>query len=299
MTYLSTQEVAGLINVTETTIKRWADEGKIPCHKTLGGHRKFLMKEIVQFAEDNAYPLSGTVAPPLDTRGARGLELAIQTKDYTILGQLFYVEALQAERQGIYDLLSYLCKHHISLPVLADEVIKPAMARIGEEWRSGKLDVNREHLASNAVLEALIHLHPELHRKPSHGLSAVCACAEGNYHELGLRLFAYALETEGWKVHYLGANTPFLTLRSFMKNSRPDLICLSATIIDRKISSMSSFRAIGKAARAMKAIYLVGGSMSNGYSIDYFKCDYITDSVREAVVFLKNHFQLKPGPKTR
>ena len=299
MTYLSTHEVAGLINVTVTTVKRWADEGKIPCHKTLGGHRKFLMKEIVQFAEDNAYPLSSTAALPLAKRNARALEFAIQTMDYAKLAHVFYVDALRAERQALYDLLSYLYKQHISLPVLADDVVRPAMACIGEEWRSGKLDVDREHLASNAVLEALVQLNPELHRKPSHGLSAVCACAEGNQHELGLRLLAYALETEGWKVRYLGASTPFLTLRSFIKRSRPNLICVSATIVEKHIDLRSEFQSIGKAARAMKATYLVGGSISANYSIDDFKCDYLTDSIREAVVFLKDRFQLKPGPKTR
>jgi len=299
MTYLSTQEVASLINVTETTVKRWADEGKIPCHKTLGGHRKFLMKEIVQFAEDNAYPLTGTVALPLAKREARAIELAILTQDYTRLADFFYIEAVQAERQGIYELLSYLSKHHVPLSVLADAVIKPAMVRIGEEWRAGKLDVDREHLASNAVLEALVQLKPELHRKPLHGLSAVCACAEGDNHELGLRLLAYALETEGWKVHYLGANTPFLTLRSFIKSSRPNLICVSATIVERKLDLIHELQTIGKAARSMKATYLVGGAISGTYPIEDFKCDHVTASVREAVVFLKDRFQLKPGPKTR
>jgi len=273
MTYLSTQEVASLINVTETTVKRWADEGKIPCHKTLGGHRKFLMKEIVQFAEDNAYPLTGTVALPLAKREARAIELAILTQDYTRLAHLFYIEAVQAERQGIYELLSYLSKHHVPLSVLADAVIKPAMVRIGEEWRAGKLDVDREHLASNAVLEALVQLKPELHRKPLHGLSAVCACAEGDNHELGLR--------------------------SFIKSSRPNLICVSATIVERKLDLIHEFQTIGKAARSMKATYLVGGAISGTYPIEDFKCDHVTASVREAVVFLKDRFQLKPGPKTR
>lgn len=298
MTYLSTQEVASLINVTETTIKRWADEGKIPCHKTLGGHRKFLMKDIVDFAEQNAYPLSGTIALRLPQRQAQILEFVVQTKDYHKLAQLFYDEVVQADTQGIHELLSYLCKHHVSLPILADDVVRPAMVRIGDQWQAGGLDIDREHLTSNAVLEALVHLTPELHRKPSHGLSAVCACAEGDYHEIGLRLLSYVLETEGWKVHYLGANTPSQTLRSFVKSARPELICVSATIIEKNKQLIAKSRTIGKTARAIKATYLVGGSASANYSLDDFNCDYVSTSVREAVLFLKDRFQLKPGPKT-
>ena len=298
MTYLSTQEVAGLINVTETTIKRWADEGKIPCHKTLGGHRKFLLKDIIQFAEQNVYPLSGTVAPRLPQRQAQILEVAVQTRNYQKISQLFYDEALKADRQALYEMLSYLGKHHISLPILADQVVRPAMVRLGEQWQSGGLNIDQEHLTSYAVLEALANLNPELHRKPSHDLTAVCACAEGDYHELGLRMLSYALETEGWKVHYLGGNTPFRTLRSYMKSTRPELLCLSATIIGGKRELIGSIRSIGKTARGMGAAYVVGGSFSGDYTPSDFNCHCVAHSVQETVAFLKDRFQLKPGPKS-
>ena len=298
MTYLSTQEVAGLINVTETTVKRWADEGKIPCHKTLGGHRKFLMKDIVRFAEENAYPLSGTVALRLPQRQAQTLEVAVQTRNYQKIAQLFHDEALKADRQRLYEMLSYLCKHHIPLPVLTDQVIKPAMVHMGSQWQAGELGIDQEHLVSNAVLEALVNLSPELHRKPSHGLTAVCACTEGDYHELGLRMLSYALETEGWKVHYLGGNTPFRTLRSYMKSTRPELLCLSATIIGGKRELIGSIRSIGKTARGMGAAYVVGGSFSGDYTPSDFNCHCVAHSVQETVAFLKDRFQLKPGPKS-
>ncbi len=298
MTYLSTQEVADLINVTETTVKRWADEGKIQCHKTLGGHRKFLLKDIVHFAESNLYPLSGTVTPPVPHRHVEALEFAVHAKNFQTLADLFYEEALKADKKAIYEMLSYLGKHHISLSMLADEVIKPAMTRLGDEWRAGNLDVDREHLVSNAVLEALITLNPELHRKPSNGLTAICACAEGDYHELGLRMLAYALETEGWKVHYLGANTPFLSVRSITKSTRPALLCLSATILDGKRKLAKDFRGIGRATRSVGAVYVVGGSFSNTYVPGDFNCHYVAHSVQETIAFLKDRFQLKPGPKT-
>jgi len=299
MTYLSTQEVARLINVTETTVKRWADGEKIPCHKTLGGHRKFLLKDIVQFAEQNVYPLSGTVAPRLPQRQAQTLEVAVQTRNYQKIAQLFYDEALKADRKALHEMLSYLCKHHIPLPILADQVVKPVMARMGDQWRAGKLDIDQEHLTSNTVLEALVNLNPELHRKPSHGLTAVCACTEGDYHELGLRMLSYTLETEGWKVYYLGANTPVQTLRSYMRSTRPELLCLSAMMIEGKKELIGNIRSIGKTARAIGAAYVVGGSFSGDYVPGDFNCHYIAHSVQETIVFVKNRFHLKPGPKTQ
>ena len=299
MTYLSTQEVAALINVTASTIKRWADEKRIPCHKTLGGHRKFLLRDILQFAEKNAYPLNGTIAPPVNRGDGRGLDFAVQTRDYNRIADLFHEKALQADRQGVYELLCYLSKHQIPLATLADQVIRPAMIRMGREWQDGRLEINKEHLASNAVLDGVIHLGPELYRKPRHGRSAVCACLEENLHELGLRLLSFSLEIEGWKVHYLGANTPVATLRAFLKNERPDIVCVSAKIVSGSKHALRNLQLIGSAGRRMNATYLVGGMANGVSSVDDFHCDYVSNSTEGALAFLKDRFQLKPGPKKR
>ncbi len=299
MTYLSTHEVAALINVTESTIKRWADEKLIPCHRTLGGHRKFLLQDVLRFADENAYPVSGTIAPPGNQRGGHGLDIAVQTRNYARIADHFYDGALKADKQGLYELLSYLCKHHIPLTALADQVIRPAMTRIGQEWMDGRLEINREHLASNAVLDGLIHLAPELYRKPSHGRSAVCACLEGNYHELGLRALSFSLESEGWKVHYLGANTPVETLRSFIKTERPDVVCVSTKIMNGTHRVLRDVQSIGRAVHRLKTTYLVGGISNGDLSAAELKCDYASNSTDGAMAFLKDRFQLKPGPKKR
>jgi len=39
--YLSRADVAHLLGVSANTVARWAREGRIPCHRTLGGHRRF------------------------------------------------------------------------------------------------------------------------------------------------------------------------------------------------------------------------------------------------------------------
>jgi excisionase family DNA binding protein len=44
--YLSRSEVAKMFQVSPSTITRWADEGKLPCIKTLGGHRRYEVKTI-------------------------------------------------------------------------------------------------------------------------------------------------------------------------------------------------------------------------------------------------------------
>ena len=46
--YLSRADVAHLFNVSPSTVTRWADEGKLVCIKTLGGHRRYQKESIVE-----------------------------------------------------------------------------------------------------------------------------------------------------------------------------------------------------------------------------------------------------------
>lgn len=39
--YLTPTEVAHLLRVSPNTVARWARDGKLPCQRTLGGHRRF------------------------------------------------------------------------------------------------------------------------------------------------------------------------------------------------------------------------------------------------------------------
>ena len=50
--YLRTAEVADLLSVSPKTVSRWANEGKLPFLKTLGGHRRYPEAEIRDLAEE-------------------------------------------------------------------------------------------------------------------------------------------------------------------------------------------------------------------------------------------------------
>jgi len=48
---LTTVEVARMLRVSTSTVARWTREGKIRCHFTLGGHRRFERAAIEALAE--------------------------------------------------------------------------------------------------------------------------------------------------------------------------------------------------------------------------------------------------------
>jgi excisionase family DNA binding protein len=50
--YLRTAEVADILHVSPKTVSRWAQEGKLPFLKTLGGHRRYPEAKIRELAND-------------------------------------------------------------------------------------------------------------------------------------------------------------------------------------------------------------------------------------------------------
>lgn len=295
-TLLSTRDVAGLMKVTETTIKRWSADGMLPCIKTPGGHRRYRMPDVLRFAEERRYPLSGITLPASAGIDAQRLEFGVYKKDFRAVAELLVDRAPKGDRTAILEVLTYLVKHQVALATIGDEVIRPALAEIGRLWTEGRLQIDEEHAASQAILEAVIRLFPDLPRRSDNGRTAVCACAEGNHHEIGLRILCYALESEGWSVHYLGADTPFDTLRSHVASARPDLLCLSITSGEPE-TALAKLRELGALSRSVGTACLIGGTSSAAFSADDLGCDANPDSATGALAFVRERFQAKPGPK--
>lgn len=44
--YLRPGEVAAVLHVSAKTVNRWANEGRLPCILTLGGHRRFARPDV-------------------------------------------------------------------------------------------------------------------------------------------------------------------------------------------------------------------------------------------------------------
>ena len=59
---LSSKQVAGILGVNESSVKRWADSGMLNCYRTPGGHRKFRREDILSFSRKYEYELRSDIA---------------------------------------------------------------------------------------------------------------------------------------------------------------------------------------------------------------------------------------------
>jgi DNA-binding transcriptional MerR regulator len=110
---------------------------------------------------------------------------------------------------------------------LLSEVIVPYLHDLGERWQRGELSVAQEHFASNLLRGRLLGLARGWGRGT--GPRALLACPAGERHDLGLIVFGLALRARGWRIDFVGSDTPTDSIVDTAGAIRPALVVLSAT----------------------------------------------------------------------
>jgi MerR family transcriptional regulator, light-induced transcriptional regulator len=94
-----------------------------------------------------------------------------------------------------------------SFEAVIDDLVLPAVARLGQAWEDGTIDVGAEHLASSAVLRRLSALF-DMAGVAGGGRGVLVGLPPGSRHELGALAFAVALRRLGVDVLYVGSDVP-------------------------------------------------------------------------------------------
>jgi MerR family transcriptional regulator, light-induced transcriptional regulator len=148
----------------------------------------------------------------------------------------------EAEAQLAYDRLAA----SFSLETVLGRVLLPYLRELGERWEEGEATVGQEHFASNLLRARLLGAARGWDR--GEGPRALLACAPGELHDLPLIVFGLALRRHGWRITFLGPDTPLATLAETAAEADPDLVVVCATIAEhlerhpRELASLAQAR---------------------------------------------------------
>jgi MerR family transcriptional regulator, light-induced transcriptional regulator len=127
-----------------------------------------------------------------------------------------------AEAHAVFDdLLARL-----SIDSLLRDVIVPFLHELGERWEREEVSIAQEHFASTVLRGRLLGLARGWGR--GIGPIAVLACAPGEQHDLGLIAFGLALRARGWRIVYLGTDTPITSVADAARSCTPAAVVVSA-----------------------------------------------------------------------
>lgn len=236
---LNISALARRTGVAPDTLRKWEQRyGILTPDRTSGGQRRYSERDVarVEWLRDRlaegyrigeaASILGGSATPSVDPADLPDRLLAA-------------VEATDA------DTVAALLDHTFAvLPTERAllEVVNPVLYRVGEAWASGTLTVAQEHLVSAKVRARLESLLSGRHGGVRG--TAVLACAPGERHDLGLLVLAVLLQADGWKIEYLGADTPVDQAVALAGAIEAQILCVSAARPDTADALVSGLEAV-------------------------------------------------------
>lgn len=257
---LTSRQAARLLGVSEASIKRWADGGLLPALKTAGGHRRFRPEDLAVFRQGARAGDAAGRAPRPDAAGAAPLDVGLSD-------ELFELIVGGHEEEVASALVGLHLEGH-TVARLADELLCPALRRVGDLWHAGHMSVAQEHLATRTTHAALDGLRAAARvRTESAERVAVCCAVEEDYHELPVYLSALTLEARGWEVVNLGTNTPFYALTEAVARFVPRLVCVASTVFRQMDRAAREYGEFGAAVRRAGASVVLGGAGFNGQGL--------------------------------
>jgi excisionase family DNA binding protein len=251
--------MARLCGVNESTIKRWADSGRLKCLKTPGGHRKFRLREVLAFLNEYGFEGLGLDGAFVDPDGESVLAARISRRDWAGLSRTFLETGMTGTAHALVGYLFQLISGGCTLVEVCDHVISPAMMTLGERWESGTASILDEHVVSAATIHGLERLRDTLPQQNDTGFAAFCAPMEGEAHEIGTRMSALLLDRLGWEVTLAVDGLPVAEIVSFLERDRPKLLCLSVVTPPSDGSLMEKARILWHATRESGTRLAFGG----------------------------------------
>ena len=140
--------------------------------------------------------------PPIRRRCSTALVAAAEAFDATRFDALLDAALTRGTVAGIRD------------------VVLPILREIGRRWERNELTVGQEHFASHLVERRLL-THGARAGMPATAPLALLACPSGERHTLGLVCFGLVLADRGWRIAYLGADTPIDQVADMSRGAQP------------------------------------------------------------------------------
>jgi len=217
---LTSREYAQALDVSESSVKRWIDQGLIVATRTPGGHRRISAVEGVRFARSRGLvilrpKLLGFELTPSDPSSDRLVRtLAALTSGNS-----------EAFRNIIES--AYLAGE--SIAHIGDTLLAPALSALGELWCRDENGILIEHCATELVIAGLHALRRMIPEPSGTAKSAIGCSPEEDIYLIPSLLVSMVFKDRGYRVTNLGANLPLRALALGIEARKPKAVWVSFT----------------------------------------------------------------------
>ena len=152
------------------------------------------------------------------------------------------------------------------VPIFLDEVVAPALVRVGAGWAEGSVSVAQEHMAT-AVFRRVLGWLFRMYEVRGTAPRLVVATPPGQVHELGALMVAASAAAEGWGVIYLGPDLPVADLLSAVGQTGARAVAVSAVYVPEGVKLLAALREM-RAGLPERVPLFVGGAATPGIAAE-------------------------------
>lgn len=222
---LSPKQLGEAIGVSESSLKRWADEGQLRVTRTAGGHRRIPIAEAIRFVRESGHPLvKPQVLGLTDLAKYKAAPAERAATDDRLRDAL--LDGRASEVRAIV-LSSYTSG--MSVAEICDGPITAAMRYIGTLWRHSREGILIEHRASDLVAQSLHQLRSVVPAPEDNAPVAVGGSPDGDIYVLPTLMSATVIASVGWREVNLGPNTPLDVIADAAAKENAKLVWLAVS----------------------------------------------------------------------
>lgn len=265
----STRELAQMWNVSESTVKRWADSSGLACIRTPGGHRRFRLNDICTFQHQRAFEATGLLTT--DEWEDPELEIWLNARNFDkVVGLLLYL-ASQNQRAKVRCLLERLYLRGMGLEDLYDDVLVLLQHIMEKAQKDGTLVEGQLLLIKTTLDESFNQLSTKVIRRRRNGRTALCASPSRDV-RLAVGLLSKVLEIDGWESLNLGDDVPFSAMKEIVEIEPVNLVCLYLPMRDKEaIHLFDGYDSLAKVAMGYRIPLLFLSDEAKAPVLDHFE----------------------------
>lgn len=284
MNHFSPKEVARRLGVSESSVKRWLDQGLVPVLRTAGGHRRVseesldeLLNQLkatagfprLSVVSGEPEPLSGpgtAASARIDPAGGAAADPLLQwdfarqpegppaVKD---LADVFTEALMHGREDECFRLADRLVASGFPMATAVDLLATTAMHCLGKRWELGEMAIYQERRACGIVKDLIQRLKQRLPVAQG-GPVAIGGTTQGDHYELPTALVELSLCERGWNALSLGCNLPVSEFLAAVAEYRPRVLWISLSHIQDEDALVADFNRLAAGIPKETAI-LIGG----------------------------------------
>ena len=267
MRYLNSNDVAEILGVNISTLKRWTENGTINCIKTAGGHRKFTMRHVRDYYKTNSKS-DKNLGLGLEKNQHKEIFDLINNYKYKDLAQILADSSVESDDLSLNTIVNGLYMKGIPVETICDEVVEPGSIIVENALRSDYLSHLEAFISRKMISRSVESLNINKPNGTSNGRSALCVNFEDNLPDLGVIMSEAVLRHSGFNVFNTGSHAELGNFKKVVEKKSVSLIlfylcdmqCCMATVDDNMEKTEAQVSEAIKIANELDVQVLFGGS---------------------------------------